>query len=84
MTGPEHYLEGERQQQEAYDNASTPQEELFHLMSAQNHFIAGLEQSITVTASGGLTPDALTASHASSAHPDSTSWDHAINPPETQ
>jgi hypothetical protein len=42
VTGPEHYLEGERQQQEAYDNASTPQEEFFHLASAQNHFLAAL------------------------------------------
>lgn len=42
MTGPEHYREGERQQQEAYDHASTPQEEFFHLASAQNHFLAAL------------------------------------------
>ena len=26
---------------------------------------------------------ALTASHAASAHPQSTSWDHAINPTES-
>lgn len=42
MTGPEHYREGQRQQQEAYDHTSTPQEEFFHLTSAQNHFLAAL------------------------------------------
>lgn len=42
MNGPEHYREGERQQQEAYNNASTPQQEFFHLTAAQNHFLAAL------------------------------------------
>ena len=46
MTGPEHYLEGQRQQQEAYDHASTPQEEFFHLASAQNHFLAALVAAV--------------------------------------
>lgn len=62
MTGPEHYREGERQQQEAYDNASTPQEEFFHLTAAQNHFLA-----------------ALVACLATSQHPESVSWQEAIN-----
>lgn len=42
MTGPEHFREGQRQQQEACNNASTAQEEFFHLASAQNHFLAAL------------------------------------------
>ena len=42
MNGPEHYREGERQLQEAYDHADTPQAEFFHLTAAQNHFLAAL------------------------------------------
>ncbi|HEY9353695.1 MAG TPA: hypothetical protein VIP28_10605 [Nocardioides sp.] len=41
MTGPEHFREGERQQQAA-DSKTTAQEQFFHLAAAQNHFLAAL------------------------------------------
>ncbi|GGW98624.1 hypothetical protein [Streptomyces chartreusis] len=46
MNGPEHFREGQRQQQEAYNNASTAQEEFFHLAQAQNHFLAALVAAV--------------------------------------
>ena len=42
VNGPEHYLAGQKQQNEAYNNASTAQEEFFHLTAATNHFLAAL------------------------------------------
>ena len=42
MNGPEHYIAGQKQLDHAYNNASTAQEESFHLAAATNHFLAAL------------------------------------------
>lgn len=73
MTGPEHYLEGERHLA-GTDVPADPERGMgarhdppsqVDVLTAIGHFLA-----------------ALTASHAASAHPQSTSWDHAIDPKE--
>lgn len=67
MTGPEHYLEGERLLAESEDTSIACHPDEAHALAAQAqaHFLA-----------------ALTASHAAHAHPQSNSWDHAIDPKE--
>lgn len=69
MTGPEQYTEAEQ------------------LLAAADRYDAeGDPQTANARRLQALARAvlALTASHAANAHPDSTSWDHAINPPENQ
>ncbi|MCX5253642.1 hypothetical protein OOK27_05565 [Streptomyces canus] len=67
MTGPENYSEAERL-----------------LGAADEYDAAGDPQAAAARRTEALTRAvlALTASHATSAHPDSTSWDRAINAQE--
>jgi hypothetical protein len=64
VTGPEHYLRGERLLAESGNTSIVfkPDEAAALAAQAQAHFLA-----------------ALAASHAANAHPHSTSWDQAIN-----
>lgn len=67
MTGPEHYTEAEQL-----------------LASADEYEAEGDPQTANARRLEALTRAvlALTASHADSAHPKSTSWKHAIHPQE--
>lgn len=68
MTGPEQYTEAER------------------LLAAADEYEAkGNPETAAARRAEALARAvlALTASHALSAHPDSTSWDHTINGQET-
>ncbi|MFD4596710.1 hypothetical protein ACFWPQ_01630 [Streptomyces sp. NPDC058464] len=67
MTGPEQYSEAEQL-----------------LASADRYDAEGDPQTANARRLEALTRAvlALTASHATSAHPDSTSWDQAIHPKE--
>lgn len=67
MTGPEHYLEGERLLAESEDASVNFSPDKAHALAAQAqaHFLA-----------------ALTASHAAHAHPLITRWEQAIDPQE--
>lgn len=67
MTGPEHYLEAERLLESA-DRYNTEGDP----QTASEYRLEALVRALL----------ALTASHAAHAHPQSTSWDHAINPQE--
>ncbi|WP_406444583.1 hypothetical protein OHB14_36810 [Streptomyces sp. NBC_01613] len=73
MTGPEHYLEGERLLA-GTDVPADPEQGMgarhdppsqMDVLTAIGHFLAG-----------------LTAAAATSQHPESVAWQQAINPPE--
>ena len=68
MTGPEHYRDGERLLAESEDTSTVFKPD---------------EAQVLATQAAAHFLAALAASHATSAHPDSTSWDRAINPKET-
>jgi hypothetical protein len=67
MTGPDHYREGERLLAESEDTSAA--------------FKPDEAQPLAAQAAAHFLA-ALAASHAAANHPDSTSWDHAINPKE--
>ena len=67
MNGPYHFSEGERLLAESEDTSAVFKPDEAHALAAQ--------------ATAHFLA-ALTASHATSAHPDSTSWDRAINAQE--
>ena len=67
MNGPDHYRKGERLLAESEDTSAAFKPDEARALAAQ--------------ATAHFLA-ALTASHATSAHPDSTSWDRAINAQE--
>lgn len=67
MTGPYHYREGERLLAESEDTSTAFNPDKAHALAAQ--------------ASAHFLA-ALTASHATSAHPESVAWGQAIDPKE--
>lgn len=73
MTGPEHYREGERLLT-GTDVPADPDKG----MGARHDPPSQMD---VLTAIGHFLA-ALTASHATHHHPESLTWDHAINPPE--
>ncbi|MEU1272967.1 hypothetical protein [Streptomyces sp. NPDC005799] len=70
MTGPDHYREGERLLV-GTDVPADPEQGM-----GARHDPPSKMDVLTATAHFAA---ALTASHATHAHPDSLAWDHAIN-----
>ncbi|WP_393075303.1 hypothetical protein [Streptomyces sp. LN704] len=70
MNGPDHFTEGvERLRASDYQRSQAGDGDL---TSAIHEALMGIGHFLA----------ALTASHAAHAHPQSNSWDHAINQPE--
>lgn len=67
MTGPDHYRQGERLLAESEDTSTV--------------FKSDEAQALATQATAHFLA-ALTASHATNAHPESIAWEQAINPTE--